>query len=189
MVSGNSFKTITNALEQNLKPSTDTDACKPQPVHRLDYPTTGVLLVGKTNSSIRQLNKLFEDKIIQKQYYAVTIGKMGSEGQIATPIDDKAALTEYKVYETLVSERFDFLNLVQLNPKTGRRHQLRKHLSSIGHPILGDRDYSPEALLLKGKGLYLHAYRLEFVHPYTQKNMIFTAEFPKKFQQLFKRLA
>ena len=62
LVSGNSFKTIANALPQNIQPSKLPDATTPQPVHRLDYATTGILLVGKTSSSIRALNKMFEDK-------------------------------------------------------------------------------------------------------------------------------
>ena len=87
LVSGNSFKTIANALAQNIEPSNLPDATKPQPVHRLDYATTGVLLVGKTSSSIRALNKMFEDKKMMKTYYAVTIGEMKDEGIITTEID------------------------------------------------------------------------------------------------------
>jgi 23S rRNA pseudouridine1911/1915/1917 synthase len=76
LVSGNSFSTIDNALAQNLKKSNQIDAVRPRPVHRLDYPTSGLLLIGKTTSSIIALNKLFENKEIQKTYHAITIGKM-----------------------------------------------------------------------------------------------------------------
>ncbi len=85
----------------------------------------------------------------------------------------------------LTSERFAKLNLVRLNPKTGRRHQLRKHLSMIGNPILGDRDYGIENLILKGKGMYLHAYSLRFVHPFTQEEVSFIDELPKRFKKIF----
>lgn len=185
LVSGNSFKTIANALEQNLKPSTLPDATKPQPVHRLDYATTGILLVGKTSCSIRALNKLFEDKKIKKTYYAVTIGKMNYDGEITIDIDSKSSLSQYKVIHSIASKRFNTLNLVKLAPKTGRRHQLRKHLSGIGNPILGDSIYGTENLILKGKGLYLHAFSLSFIHPFTNKAVYFTAEFTKRFQKLF----
>ena len=142
LVSGNSFKTIAAALPQNLNPSSLLDAALPQPAHRLDYATTGVLLVGKTNTSIRALNKLFEDKAIHKTYYAVTIGAMPTKGEITSPIDGKASNSKYSVKKTVPSERFGQLNLVKLEPKTGRRHQLRKHLLHIGNPILGDATYS-----------------------------------------------
>ena len=170
LVSGNSFKTVANALVQNLIPSKETDAVIPKPVHRLDYPTTGLLLVGKTSSSIILLNKLFEEKKISKTYHAVTIKKMPPKGCIAFPVDDKEAVSKYEVLQTVVSDRFEYLNLVKLEPKTGRRHQLRKHLLVLGNPILGDTDYALENLSLKGKGLYLHASMLKFVHPITKKH-------------------
>lgn len=185
LVSGNSFKTIANALAQNLKPSILKNATKPQPIHRLDFATTGVLLVGKTNDSIRALNQLFETKKITKTYYAVTIGSMKPHGIINTEIEKKEAYTEYKVCDTVVSKRFNRLNLVQLNPKTGRRHQLRKHLASIGNPILGDATYSLDNLILKRKGMYLHAFSLEFTHPFTEEKIYLKEEFPKKYGKLF----
>ncbi|WP_207190434.1 RluA family pseudouridine synthase [Galbibacter mesophilus] len=184
-VSGNRFKTIANALEQNLLTSGSNDATSPQPVHRLDYPTTGVLLVGKTSSSIRKLSKLFEEKRIQKTYFAVCIGKMDATGEITSQIDEKEARSHYEVLQTVVSKRFTFLNLAKLSPETGRRHQLRKHLSSIGNPILGDQQYSREDLILKGKGLYLHAYSLNFTHPFTESIVEVKEPLPKKFEKLF----
>lgn len=185
LVSGNSFKTIANALSQNITKSNQTDAVQAQPVHRLDYPTTGVLLIGKTSSSILALNQLFEKKSIIKTYFAVAIGKMEERGSITILVDDKEALSEYEVLETVVSERFEFLNLVKLHPKTGRRHQLRKHLASIGNPILGDATYGIENLILKGKGLYLHAYSLEFTNPITKEKLKIEDKLPAKFGKLF----
>lgn len=185
LVSGNGFKTIANALGQNLIPSMCSDGVSPVPVHRLDYPTTGLLLAGKTTNSILLLNKLFEKKEVSKAYHAVTIGKMNRRGTIVLPIDTKESVSEYKVLSTVPSLRFGYLNLVQLNPKTGRRHQLRKHLLGLGNPILGDATYHHEGLVLKGKGLYLHASVLEFVHPITKKKLVITSELPKKFNKLF----
>lgn len=185
LVSGNGFKTIANALAQNIKRSPLQDASIPQPVHRLDYATTGVLLVGKTNSSIRALNQLFEAKTISKTYFAVTIGEMDTKGKITSAIDSKPSESHYIVVDTVNSKRFDKLNLLELQPKTGRRHQLRKHLASIGNPILGDKDYGITDLILNGKGLYLHAYALRFMHPFTHKEIYITDQFPKRFEKLF----
>lgn len=185
LVSGNSFKTIANALAQNIQPSTLLDATKPQPVHRLDYATTGVLLVGKTSSSIRALNKMFEDKKVEKTYYAVAIGEMNDRGNITSEIEGKKSKSKYKLLESVSSKRFGKLNLVKLKPQTGRRHQLRKHLSSIDNPILGDAAYGIENLILNGKGLYLHAYSLGFIHPFTKKQVYVKDELPQKFLKIF----
>ena len=185
LVSGNSFKTIANALAQNIQQSKLTDATKPQPVHRLDYATTGILLVGKTSSSIRTLNSMFEDKKVEKTYYAITIGEMNDCGKITSEIDGKKSQSNYKLIESVSSKRFDILNLVKLIPQTGRRHQLRIHLSSINNPILGDAAYGIENLILNGKGLYLHAYSLKFIHPFTKKQVHLKDEFPQRFKKIF----
>lgn len=185
VVSGNSFATINNALLQNIKFSSQSDAIRPRPVHRLDYPTSGLLLIGKTNSSVIALNKLFENKEIQKTYHAITIGKMERNGEIDISIDEKKAFTNFEVLQTVISERFKFLNLVKLIPKTGRKHQLRKHMLTIGNPILGDKEYYQENLILNGKGLYLHASTLEFTHPITKEKVSKSKNLPKKFKKIF----
>jgi 23S rRNA pseudouridine1911/1915/1917 synthase len=185
LVSGNKFVTIANGLTQNLKKSTLSDAVKPQPVHRLDYPTSGLLLIGKTSNSITELGKLFEEKEIQKTYFAVSIGKMNPEGIINLPVDNKNAQTEFEVLKSVVSERFEFLNLVKLLPKTGRKHQLRKHLLAIENPILGDKEYFLEDKILNGKGLFLHAASLDFIHPFTKEKMTISKKLPKKFTKIF----
>jgi 23S rRNA pseudouridine1911/1915/1917 synthase len=185
LVSGNSFKSIANALAQNVKESTLFDATPPQPVHRLDFATTGILLVGKTSSSIRALNNIFENRAIKKTYYAVTIGDMSDRGEITSEVDGKKSQSNYILCESVASERFGMLNLVQLEPQTGRRHQLRKHLSNIGNPILGDATYGIEHLILKGKGLYLHAYSLEFTHPFTNEEVYLKDELPQRFKKIF----
>jgi len=185
LVSGNTFKTIANALAQNIKRSNLPDATTPQPVHRLDYPTTGILLVGKTRSGIRALNKMFEDKKIRKTYYAVSIGEMNKKGEIITEIEGKRSISNYVVSKSVPSKRFGVLKLLKLEPETGRRHQLRIHLSGIGNPILGDKEYGIDGMMLGGKGLYLHAYSLEFIHPFTAKKMLLTDELPEKFKKIF----
>lgn len=185
LVSGNGFKTIANALTQNIQHSTQPDAVKPQPVHRLDYPTTGILLIGKTSSSIRSLNKMFETKEIEKSYYAVVIGNINEEGSIKTPVDDKEAHSIYTRLNSVSSKRFGQLNLLKLKPQTGRRHQLRKHLAGHGNPILGDQKYGIEGMILYGKGIYLHAYSLSFVHPFTKEKMFLKDDDMGRFGKIF----
>ena len=185
LVSGNVFKTVTNALVQNLEKSTLPNATKPQPVHRLDFATTGVLLIGKTTQSITALNNLFKNKGVQKNYYAITIGKMAKSGVIDTLVEHKKAVSNYTVLSSVNSKRFGILNLVDLSPKTGRKHQLRKHLFSIGNPILGDKDYFLEDLILNGKGMYLHAYALEFNHPFTHEAISIKDQLPERFKKIF----
>lgn len=185
LVSGNKFITIANGLAQNLKKSNQFDAVKPQPIHRLDYPTSGLLLIGKTSNSITTLGKLFKEKKIQKTYFAVTIDKMKNKGSISSSIDNRESLTDYEVLESVKSERFKFLNLVKLSPKTGRKHQLRIHLLSIGNPILGDKEHYLENKILNGKGLYLHAASFDFTHPFTKEKLTISKELPKKFTKIF----
>ena len=185
LVSGNKFVTIANGLSENLIKSTQYDAVKPQPVHRLDYPTSGVLLIGKTRSSINTLSKIFKNKEIKKTYFAITIGKMDAKGILNFNIDTKNATTEYEVLKSEPSKRFEYLNLVKLKPKTGRKHQLRKHLYTISNPILGDKEYYLKNSILKGKGMYLHAYSLDFRHPITEEKIIVCKELPKKFKKIF----
>lgn len=188
LVSGNKSKTVANALTYNLNPSNLPDAVKPQPVHRLDFGTSGLLLIGKTANSIRELGKLFENKTIQKTYTAITIGEMKNSDTINFPIEEKESISSYQILKSINSERFGYLNLVELKPFTGRRHQLRIHCSHINTPILGDTEYGVEGKILKGKGLYLHAKALEFIHPFTQEKLNIEKEIPKKFLHIFKNL-
>ena len=185
VVSGNKKWTLENALPGNLTLSSQSDAIAPEPIHRLDYPTSGVLLIGKTRSIIISLNKLFEERSIQKIYYAICIGEMKDQGIIEIDVDEKVSKTEFEVLERVNSPKYNFLNLVELKPHSGRRHQLRKHLSAIGNPVLGDLLYGKEGLILKGKGLYLHALSLEFEHPITNDNIRVEAPLPKKYKKIF----
>jgi len=110
---------------------------------------------------------------------------MNREGVISTEVDGKQALSTYTLYASVVSERFSQLNLLSLEPRTGRRHQLRVHLASMGNPILGDKDYGIEGLKLKGKGLYLHAHSLRFKHPFSQEEIQLVDDLPERFEKIF----
>jgi len=186
LVSGNKRFTIENALSFNLKKSLQPDALlRPEPIHRLDYPTTGALLIGKTASIVTALNKLFEARCISKTYHAVVTGSIEHFGVIKTDIDEKPSKSEFKKIASVPSLNYEFLNLMVLTPHTGRRHQLRKHLAGIGNPIFGDSQYKKEGVFVKGKGLYLHASSLKFKHPINKETLLITAPLPKKFTKLF----
>jgi 23S rRNA pseudouridine1911/1915/1917 synthase len=125
---------------------------------------------------------------VTKSYYAVVIGKMNPKGSITEKIDSKESRTDYRICASVRSEKYDALSLVQLFPQTGRRHQIRKHLSCMGNPILGDQEYGQEGLILKGRGMYLHAYSLAFSHPFSNKSMYFLDLLPEKFSSIFTNL-
>jgi len=150
---GNYFKTIENALPHNLKPSEAIDALPfPTPVHRLDNPTSGILMVAKTKSAQLDLHQQFERQEISKIYQAIVIGKTAEKGEIHSAVAEKNAYTSYETLQTVPSLLNEFLSHVKLFPKTGRTHQLRIHLSSIHHPIVGDQIHGKEAENYK-KGL------------------------------------
>lgn len=181
-VSGNKRRTLENALPGNLKISEAPDALsRPEPVHRLDFPTSGLLVCAKTSKILSSLNRMFEERMIVKTYLAVVPGAISPQGQTDLPVDNKPAFTSWKVVNVVKSPRFGSLNLLALTPRSGRRHQLRKHLASLGHPILGDLQYAGENQTIKGKGLFLHAFRLEFRHPATDEELKFEAAPPAKF--------
>ena len=186
VVSGNKKRTVENALSLNLSESDLQDRLPHyRAVHRLDLPTSGALLIGKTRSSVIALNKLFEERKIEKVYHAITIKKLDDTGTISTPIKSKTAETSFEVIKRKDSDKYEGLNLVRLKPITGRRHQLRIHLSSLDSPILGDKEYGIKGLISGGSGLYLHASSLAFDHPFEDKRVIAEIDLPSKFRKIF----
>ena len=187
-VSGNKFKTVENALSGSLKPSAQPDALPwPRPVHRIDYSTSGLLLIAKTASAQTFLGQQFEERKVHKRYCAVVTGAVPATGTVETPIRDLPAQSAYERVETVPSLRSEFLSLVHLFPVTGRTHQLRIHMASIGHPLVGDQKYGPEGHVLKGKGLFLAAVELRFTHPATRQETTVAIDMPHKFSSLLIR--
>lgn len=187
-VSGNQFRTIENALLHNISPSDRVDALKkPRAVHRLDAPTSGLLLIAKTRQARIHLGAQFEAKTIQKRYQAIVMGQPPIEGTIDLPIEGKASVSYFICLRTVDSLRSGQLSLLNLFPQTGRTHQLRIHLSQLGFPILGDKLYGTEGQILKGKGLFLTALELEFEHPTTQKRQQIKLPTPYKYTALLDR--
>tara|TARA_Y100000385_G_scaffold190801_1_gene197232 strand:+ start:7318 stop:8208 length:891 start_codon:yes stop_codon:yes gene_type:complete len=181
-VSGNKYFTIQNALVANIKISKEIDALKwARPVHRLDYPTSGLLIVAKTKSALSNIGKQFENRTIRKKYRALLAGRLKKRGSINTAIANQNALTKYEVINYSRSLKTEWITEANLYPHSGRRHQLRIHMSNIGHPVVGDKNYG-DGPILKGKGLFLSATDIELSHPKTGELILFSIEPPKKFK-------
>jgi len=186
-VSGNYARTVERALPGNLRPSNLPDALpSPRPVHRLDSPTQGLLLVAKNARALVELGRQFADRTIAKHYRAICQGRLEGEGRIDFPLEDRPASTRYRAVLHTPSPHIGWTTTLDLFPLTGRTHQLRQHLAAIGHPILGDGQYT-EGTVLRGKGLYLAAVGLAFHHPEDQTERSIQIPEPAKFDSLRKR--
>lgn len=187
-VSGNQFKTIFNALPFNLNKSKELDALSiPTPVHRLDNQTSGILIIAKTKTAQIELGKQFDHKTIQKKYYTIAVGKISNNKTICSPIENKPSETKIDIISTHNSLKYKYLSFLSVFPKTGRTHQIRIHLASIGHPILGDKLYGNSETLLKGKGLFLCAQEVTLKHPKTFDKLKFSIDIPQKFESILVR--
>ena len=186
-VSGNFHKTIQNALSHNLRISTQIDALPIfRPVHRLDKLTTGILLIAKTKSAQISFGKQFELHEISKTYYALVKGKLEGFGFFDQAIEGLSSFTEFKSLKIEKSLSYNWVSLVELKPKTGRTHQLRIHLAKAGFPIIGDYVHDTENVL-RGKGLFLAACEIEFIHPQTNEKNSFKISRPNKYNSLLER--
>lgn len=187
-VSGHQKRTLEMALRYNLQPSKALDAlAQPRPTHRLDLPTRGLLLIAKTTKARIAIGQAFTDSRIQKRYQAVVMGCLPKAGNFSQSIGEKTASTDYECLKTVDSLRSGQLSLLNLYPKTGRKHQLRIHLSQAGYPIVGDKQYGLEGKTLLHKGLFLAACGLRFQHPITQEEVDLQLETPYKFAALLER--
>lgn len=181
--SGNMHRTLANALPFNLKPS----AYPPRPVHRLDAATSGLVVCSKSADTTHALNALFASKEIEKIYHAIALGIFDEAIRIQHPIDSKQSETDVTPLETSEStpDQTAF-SLLKCEPKTGRTHQIRIHLSESGHPILGDKLYGEE-IPIRAKGLYLVASKVSFIHPFTQEQINCEIPLPNKFKTFIRR--
>jgi len=187
-VSGNKFRTVENMALSNISLNLGIDGLKKlRPVHRLDNPTSGLLLLAKTSQALIELSRQFQARKISKKYLAIVVGHLPQKGKITSPINNQEAITLYKVIKYCPSLKVNEISLVELKLLTGRTHQLRIHLSQLGFPILGDKLYGNQELILTGKGLFLSASELSFWHPKTNELMKFKLPLPHKFKAHLER--
>lgn len=172
---------------------------RPGIVHRIDQNTTGALVICKTDAAHKNLAEQLKVHSITRKYRAIVIGNVKEdEGTIhsiigrdpkdrkkmATNVSNgKDAITHYKVLE-----RFGNYTYMEFQLETGRTHQIRVHMKSIGHPILGDDIYGPSKCPFKLEGQTLHAMVLGFIHPIYNKYMEFEAPIPDYFHKLLTKL-
>jgi 23S rRNA pseudouridine1911/1915/1917 synthase len=195
---GNHTGTLVNALLGHCRGLSGIGGVlKPGIVHRLDKGTSGLLVVAKTDDVHRKLASQFKNKTTKRVYMAVVSGNVQLDnGTVELPIGRHArdrkkmavkfdeetakdAVTHYKVVK-----RFGDFTLLECTLGTGRTHQIRVHLSYIGHPVLGDDKYGSRGPF---RMPMLHAMTIGFTHPVTKKFMEFSKEPPKEMAQLIKR--
>jgi len=184
-VNGNRNKTVENAVIGLAKKSTEPDALPaPTAVHRLDVPTKGLVILAKTKTALIRLNKAFQKGQVSKVYFAIVHGQTPEKGSVDMPIDGKQSQTEFTQIKTTRSRGSGQLSLVKLKPITGRTHQLRIHMQSIGHLVLGDKQYAGKQRTLLKKGLFLCACQLRFEHPITRETLQIRIPMPKRFERM-----
>ena len=195
---GNYSGTLVNALmyhTNNL--STVNTSIRPGIVHRIDADTSGLLLVAKNDKSHNLLAEAIQKKEVVREYIALVDGVINEDtATIDAPIgrdvnnrkkmcvtgsNSKEAITHIRVLERYKNE-----TLIRCKLETGRTHQIRVHLSYIGHPVINDPVYNSKKLIDKDFGQMLHAEKLGFVHPTTKEYMEFTAPVPAKFNEILK---
>lgn len=188
-VSGHHPKTILNGLAQNVTSSNALDKLVlPYPVHRLDKATSGILLIVKTKSALIALSKLFQERKIEKHYTAIVKGLLPSAGIIQIPLKGKTASTHFNTIQRVQNQYIGAITLAKIQIHTGRTHQIRKHLSKLGHPIVGDQVYGDSDTNKSNKGLMLAATKLALTHPITGELLSLSIPNPKKFENIMKRI-
>ena len=174
-------------------------------VHRLDRETSGLLVFAKSSELQEYMRTYWRQLVTKRTYVALVEGKLAQkEGKItswltenphtamvsSSPVDNggQLAITNYKVLQELesgVESQESEISLVELNLETGRTNQIRVHMASMGHPVVGDRKYGSGNESSPIDRLCLHARVLEFIHPMTEKKVRFEAPMPKEFARIF----
>ena len=191
--SGNYENTLVNALiyRYNL----DDTNVRSGIAHRIDKDTSGLVIVEKNDKTLELLTDMFKNKEIKKTYVAIVDGVINNKSAtINAPItrdvkdrkkmmvgkDGKNSITHFYVIKTFKNNTY-----ISLNLETGRTHQIRVHMAYIGHPVTNDKVYGKENTSF---GQYLHASKLEFIHPITKKEIIVEAPLPEEFIEKLKEL-
>lgn len=194
---GTLVNAVMNHCGQEL--STINGVMRPGIVHRIDKNTTGLLVVCKNDKAHKSLAEQLKEHSITRKYVAVVCGNIKEDsGTVDAPlgrskkdrkkqaidmVDGRDAVTHFRVLE-----RFGDYTLVECVLETGRTHQIRVHMASIGHPVLGDDVYGPKRCPFTLEGQCLHAKVLGFIHPSTGEYVEFDSEYPEYLKQLMDRL-
>ncbi len=198
---GNYSGTLVNAILYHCGNSLSgiNGIMRPGILHRIDKNTSGLLLVAKNDNAHLFLAEQIKEHSLTREYEAVVYGNLKSDsGTVNAPIarhpvkrkqmaivtSGKEAVTHYTVIE-----RFGNFTHIKLKLETGRTHQIRVHMASLGHPVAGDDVYGPHKVITKLGGQCLHARKIGFIHPKTQKYMEFTSELPQYFTNFLKECA
>lgn len=198
---GNPDGTLVNAILAMCKDSLSGigGEIRPGIVHRLDKDTSGLLIVAKNDLAHMNMSKQIQDRKVTKKYIALVKGNVSEdEATIDLPIarstkdrkkmavdsKGKSAVTHFKVLK-----RYQKYTLLELKIDTGRTHQIRVHMSYIGHPVVGDMVYSNGKNEFGVEGQMLHARYLEFKHPVTGQVLKLEAPIPEYFEEVLQKLA
>ena len=198
---GNYSGTLVNALMYHCGDhlSGINGALRPGIVHRIDKNTSGLLAVAKSDIAHAGLSEQIKAHSFTRRYLAICYGnikedertidapigrhKIDRKKMCVTQLNSKPAVTHIKVLE-----RYNGFTYIECRLETGRTHQIRVHLASIGHPIAGDDVYGPSKVITSLGGQCLHAYCLGFIHPVTGEYMEFTADPPESFLRFREKL-
>jgi len=197
---GNPDGTLVNAILSICKNSLSGigGELRPGIVHRLDKDTSGLIIVAKNDKAHINMSEQIKERNVKKTYIALVRGNVPEEeATINMPIgrstkdrkkmavtkNGKQAITHFKVLK-----RYSKYTLLEIKIETGRTHQIRVHMAEIGYPVVGDAVYSNGKNEFGIEGQMLHAYKLEFMHPITNKHMELTAPLPQYFEKILKKL-
>lgn len=193
--------TLVNAIMFHCKDELSgiNGVLRPGIVHRIDKDTTGSIIICKNDEAHRKIAQQLKEHSITRKYRAIVYGRiMEEEGTVNAPIgrhptdrkkmainekNGKPAVTHYKVLE-----RFDKYTYIECQLETGRTHQIRVHMTSIGHPLLGDEVYGNAKCPFKLEGQTLHAMTIGFIHPTTGEYVEYEAPLPEYFEHLLQIL-
>ncbi len=192
--------TLVNALMFHIKNlSTINGVLRPGIVHRLDKDTGGLMIVAKNDNAHKILSSQLKDKTLNREYKALIKGRIKQDFEVEGYLGrnpknrEQMALVgeqngKYSKTIFTIDKVFGHYTLLNCKLTTGRTHQIRAHLKSINHPIVGDVLYGGQDKAIKTNGQLLFAYKINFVHPTTNKTMSFEVELPDYFKAVLKQI-